>query len=195
MAATNSTTPNTQPALIDAVDMLSEARSMAAFVQSTAINANPGQSMTLHPDQLSGMGYTLQGVIDRIKLASIAIDCAHEASWAGSGHAGAIAGLEALRNIERIAERMKTRSSNGDGLTMSEWWQIQDDAVEAMYKGVGKQSAFVNGLLATVAEYVMLAQDGGIPDLDHWKPEAIMTETEKTASRTKFADEVTASMA
>lgn len=109
--------------------------------------------------------------------------------------AGAIAGMGALRNIEHNAERMKRRTRDDEGLSMDEWWSIQDDAVIAMHTAAGKQDAFMSGFLAMVAEYVMCAHDGGIPDMDTWTPEATMTEAEKAASRAKFAEEVTAVMA
>lgn len=194
MATANSTTLNNTPTLLDAEDMLSEARSMAVFVQSMAINIKPDQSITLHPDQISGMHYVLQGVIDRIELAERAIICAREMPRpSGNQHpkepdsiAGGIAGFNALREIERIAKQSVY------GATMDDWWKIQDDITNTVLNAAGEKSAFVTGFLSTFAEYVGTVHTAGILHLDKWKPEATMTETEKLAERTAFGEEVEA---
>jgi len=74
MANVYSTTHNTKPTLIDAIDSLSEARCLAYFIQGTAINAPCKQSVTLTAQQLSGFGYAIQGVIDRVKDAEEIIE-------------------------------------------------------------------------------------------------------------------------
>jgi hypothetical protein len=125
---------------------------MATFVQSIAINCRPGESITLHADQISGLGYTLQEIIDRIKLADTALSAAR-AQDNGDAHSGAMAGMNALRNIERIAERTKRSAQDSDGLSMDEWWRIHDDAVGAMRHAAGKHDVFMAGFLATVAGY------------------------------------------
>lgn len=192
MATTNSTTQTTADTLLDAADLLSEARALAAFVQSIPLNCGAGESIMFTPNQLSGMHYSMQDIIDRIKRAESALlqrGYAMDGSTTGkTKQTGAIAAHEALRSIEKIAERQQRTSIAP--LPMAEWWNIEDSAVEAMQNAAGPQSDFMVGFLATLAEYT-LGVSGGCPyNLDNWKPEAAMTESEKNAARAEFEKDV-----
>lgn len=97
--------------------------------------------------------------------------------------AGAMAGLEALRAIQNIAE--------GN----APWWRQQDSAVAVMLCAAGNPDGFMAGFIATLAEYVKneLSEVGYYPD--GWKkPEAAMTDEEKTASRARFDEGVARTM-
>jgi hypothetical protein len=190
MADSHSTTRNKPLDLIDAIDILSEARSLSEFVQSIAINAPSNESVTLSAQQLSGFGYAMQDVIDRVKEAEEIVDGLRGVQRVDNSRVGgAMAGMDALRNIEGVVAR--TRRMAGDaGLSMDEWWQIQDGAVEAMLISAGKQDSFMTGFLTTLTEYIIAVQESGTPDLEKWNPEAVMTPAEKMAHRTKFDEEV-----
>jgi hypothetical protein len=92
--------------------------------------------------------------------------------------------MEALRAIEKT-----TYNSTNDS-SMEAWWRDQDNAVVAMLQAAGDPQGFMAGFVATFAEYMKLSQDGGIPNLGKWRPEAAMTGDEKAASRAAFAEEV-----
>lgn len=99
--------------------------------------------------------------------------------------AGAMACLEALRAIQKIAE--------GDvpDTTKVGWWYQQDSAVAVMLCAAGNPDGFMAGFIAALAEYVKneLSSVGYYPD--GWeKPEAAMTDEEKIASRSRFDEEV-----
>lgn len=181
MATSDFTTQIAADTLLDAADQLSEARALAAFVQSMPLNSGHGESITLTAEQLSGMSYSMQDIIDRIKRAEAAIlACGYSMDGTTTGQtkqAGAIAAFGALRNIEKIAERQQRLG--GATLPMVEWWAIEDSAVEAMQSAVGTQNDFVYGFLAALAEYTLGASGGCPYNLDNWKPEATMNESEK----------------
>lgn len=83
--------------------------------------------------------------------------------------AGAMACLDALRIIERIAAGSNSETS------MREWWNIQDTAVTSMLHAAGKHGEFMAGFVAVFAEYASIIHATGMPDLFAWKPEATMT--------------------
>lgn len=193
MATTHSTTQTAADTLLDAADLLSEARALAAFVQSMALNSGPEGSIVLTPDQLCGMSYSMQDIIDRIKRAESAIlarGYLMDGTTTGKTmQAGAMAAHAALRNIEKVAERQ--RRPDGETLSMDEWWALETGAVKALQSAAGQQNDFMAGFLATLAEYTLGAMSvAGNLNLDKWKPEAAMTETEKMAARAKFGKEV-----
>lgn len=98
--------------------------------------------------------------------------------------AGAMACLEALRDIQKIAEGPNPDSSKAG------WWREKDSAVAVMLRAAGNPGGFMAGFIATLAEYVKddLSSVGCYPD-DWEEPEAAMTDEEKTASRTRFDEE------
>lgn len=103
--------------------------------------------------------------------------------------AGAMACMEALQAIEVIAESSMHRSQNDKaGMSMEEWWRIQDAAVGEMFQWhiADKQSDFMSGFVAAFAEYAMCINCSGIPNLHKWKPESTMTDEEKAAYRKEF---------
>ena len=190
MANTDSTTHDTTRALINAVDLLSEAQSLAGFVQSIAINAPCKQSIQLSAQQLSGFGYAMQDMIDRVKEAAEIIGGLLSVQRTDNTQVGgAIAGLDVLRNIKRFAEQLNC-PGGGAVLTMEAYWQIQDEGVDAMVCAAGRPDPFMTGFLSTIAEYLMAAAESGFLDLEKWKPESVMTEKEKMARRIKFGEEV-----
>lgn len=95
--------------------------------------------------------------------------------------AGAMAGRDALRAINNIAERGNPDSS------FIGWWNDQDDAVVAMLRASGIPIGFMAGFVAVMAEYLMADFSGCGFNLDSWeKPEAAMTNEEKALSRIEF---------
>lgn len=188
MATSDSTTQTAADTLLNAADQLTEARALVSFFQSMLLNSGHGDSITLTAEQLSGMSYSMQDIIDRIKCAEASIlACGYTMDGTTTGktkQAGAVAACEALRNIEKIAERQQR--IGGATLSMLGWWDIEDSAVEAMQSAAGMQNDFVYGFLAALAEYT-LSVSGGCPyNLGNWKPEAAMNEAEKKAARAEF---------
>lgn len=100
-----------------------------------------------------------------------------ESDKAEESRAGAMAGMNALRAIERI--------TGGDlsGMSMEAWWGMQDECVAAMCNAAGNPSTFTTGFISTFAEYVLTINTGGIPNLDKWKPDATMAKEEKATHR------------
>lgn len=96
--------------------------------------------------------------------------------------AGAMACLEALRAIEKIAE------CDGSHISMNEWWSGEDNAVAVMLRAAGKPSGFMAGFVAAFAEHVKAEFNGCGYRLDIWKPEAAMTDEEKASSRVEFEE-------
>ncbi len=99
--------------------------------------------------------------------------------------AGAMACLEALRAIQKIAEDPNPDRSKAG------WWLEKDNAVAVMLRAAGNPGGFMAGFIATLAEYVKddLSSVGCYPD--GWeKPEAAMTDEEKIASRVRLDEEV-----
>ena len=192
MANANSTTCNNPLTLIDAIDTLSAAEALAEFVQSIAITAPYNQSVTLTAPQLHGFGLAMQGVIDRVKDAAEIIDGLRREQRADNYRIGAMAGMDALRNIERIAEGTH-RNGNIEDLSMAEYWKIKDMAIESIHHAAGKQNTFMTGFLTIIAEYIETIHEGDMPILDKWKPESTMTEAEKLTKRVQFNEEVEAS--
>lgn len=98
--------------------------------------------------------------------------------------AGAMACLEALRVIKKIAESEYPETPS------AEWWRVEDSAVAAMLHAAGNPSGFMAGFVAVFAEYVKADFSGCGYNLDSWeKPEAAMTDEEKMASRSEFDEE------
>lgn len=95
--------------------------------------------------------------------------------------AGAMACLDALRAINKIAERGNPDSS------FTSWWNDQDDAVAVMLRASGIPIGFMAGFVAVMAEYVMADFSGCGFNMDCWeKPEAAMTNEERALSRVEF---------
>ena len=95
---------------------------------------------------------------------------------------GAMAGLSALRTIERIVERYR----NGE-VDSKSYFRDRELIKAAMVDSVGIDSPFLNGFLATLAEYIdAFMQDNDGPVLDVWKPESVMTASEIKAERAQI---------
>lgn len=103
---------------------------------------------------------------------------------AEESRAGAMAGMNVLRAIERI--------TGGDlsGMSMEAWWAMQDECVAAMCNAAGNPGTFTTGFISTFAEYVLTVNEGGIPNLDKWKPDATRTKEEKAIHRAAFIKRV-----
>ncbi|SOD40561.1 hypothetical protein [Nitrosovibrio sp. Nv4] len=56
--------------LNNAMDLLSQARHLADFVQSITLSPRPDEGLHLLPGQLSGLFYVMQDLMDRIEKAS-----------------------------------------------------------------------------------------------------------------------------
>ncbi len=102
--------------------------------------------------------------------------------------AGAFACMDQFRNIERMEKR--TRILDDDVMTVAEWWRFREEVIEVMRIPEGKSDVFISGFLAVIAEYIVYTQEGDVPDLSRWQPEAIMTEPEKAAYRVKFIEDI-----
>lgn len=99
---------------------------------------------------------------------------------------GAMACLNAMRIIERIAGNPKPNNS-----TENYWRNIEAEEM-VMLQAAGVQSGFMAGFVATLAEYVGMAERGGVLDPYAWKPEAAMTNEEKASDRASYEDVVAA---
>jgi hypothetical protein len=101
---------------------------------------------------------------------------------------GAMACLNALRIVESVSH-CRLDSDNEDTDT---YWRDKDNGVVAMLNAAGVQSGFLAGFISTFAEYVhMIEAGGGIPNLYVWKPEAAMTDEEKTKNRAYYEEDAT----
>ncbi len=96
--------------------------------------------------------------------------------------AGAIACLNAIRIIERLAKNPDPE------VTMEDYWRGKAAAISAMLMAAGEKSEYLTGFIATFAEYVCMVEGGGIPDPYHWKPEAGMTNEEEAAYRASYEE-------
>lgn len=99
---------------------------------------------------------------------------------AEESRAGAIASMNALRTIERIA------GTNQGGMSMDAWWALQDECVAEMCNAAGKPDAFMAGFISAFAEYAFTLNSSGCHNLDKWKSEATMTKEEKADHRAEF---------
>lgn len=107
-----------------------------------------------------------------------------ESDKAEASRAGAMAGMNALRAIERTA------GVNLGGMSMEAWWAMQDECVAAMCNAAGNPGTFTAGFISTFVEYVLTVNSGGLPNLGKWKSEATMTKEEKAAHRAAFIKRV-----
>lgn len=98
--------------------------------------------------------------------------------------AGGLAALAALREVGVLAEDPPTGEETMDG-----WFDRRDRAIMAMVRAADGGPQHLRGFLEAVGEYAWLAGVAGLPDLDHWKPEAAMTPEDAAAARAKFAAE------
>ena len=67
--------------------------------------------------------------------------------------AGAMACLEALRVIQKIAEGIAEGGEKTDR-SQERWWRKNDSAVAVMLHAAGNPGGFMAGFVATLAEYV-----------------------------------------
>lgn len=81
---------------------------------------------------------------------------------------GAIDTLETLR---RILKR-------DQAATMAAWVSDQEQAIRAILEGAGPLSERASGTLAVLAEFFLIVNDAGLPDLDTWRPIATQTPAE-----------------
>lgn len=91
--------------------------------------------------------------------------------------AGAMACMEALRIIDRIA------AGDRSDLTLEECWQDEDVSIVAMQHAAGNHGEFMAGFVAVFAEYAHMFISGGEPNLYKWQPVSSMSDEEKTAHR------------
>jgi hypothetical protein len=59
---------------IDAADAIAEAIYIARFIQGMTVNLPPDHALTLQPSQLSGLYYTMQGMIERMEKTKALFD-------------------------------------------------------------------------------------------------------------------------
>lgn len=67
---------NIQPKirLREACDLIAQATSQAEFIQSIALTAEADKELVLEPRQVTGLYYSLQDLVDRLRKAEILID-------------------------------------------------------------------------------------------------------------------------
>lgn len=105
---------------------------------------------------------------------------------AEESRAGAMACMEALRIIDRIAAGDKAE------MTWEECWQNEDASITAMQHAVGNRGEFMAGFVSVFAEYAYMNISGGEPNLYGWKPVSSMTDEEVKNERIraeKFAND------
>jgi hypothetical protein len=103
--------------------------------------------------------------------------------------AGAKACMDALRVVYNLNESGKHGIRFDKQTSMDEWWKGCEIGKAAVLLAAGRQDEYTSGFIAALADYVVFTADGSMPDLDVWKPEAIMSAEEKTNSRAEFDQE------
>lgn len=96
---------------------------------------------------------------------------------------GAMACLNAIRIIENIHRNPDPEC------TMRTFWRDQESSVAAMLQAAGVQDGFMAGFIASLAEYVCMVENSGVPNPYVWKPEAAMIEEEKAVHRASYEEE------
>ena len=110
--------------------------------------------------------------------ASTSRCCPHESRISATtlnteeSRAGAMACMEALRIIDRIA------AGDRSDLTLEECWQDEDVSITAMQHAAGNHGEFMSGFVAVFAEYAHMFISGGEPNLYRWQPISSMTQEE-----------------
>jgi hypothetical protein len=99
---------------------------------------------------------------------------------------GALACIDALRIVDRIAAGGKSES------TWEECWQDEDASIKVMQLAAGNHGEFMAGFVAVFGEYAHKSITAGEPNLYVWKPVSSMTDEElknKREGAEKFAHE------
>lgn len=107
-----------------------------------------------------------------VRDAAYALSHAEKAP-AGSFKDGAAACMAALRRAETIAEH------NPEG----DYFEERDEAMAEIMRAAGGMPHHAAGALTVLAEYFVGCCQGGQYDPASWKPEALMTDEERTAQR------------
>lgn len=134
-----------------------------------------GSTSPKHVDRVLTL---LQVIKSSIEGLAAARDAAYaiaraEKAPAGSFKEGAAASLAALRRVETIAHH------NPEG----DYFKEHDEAMAEVMRAAGDMSHHTAGALAVLAEYFVGCCQFGQYDLASWKPEALMTDEERTAYR------------
>lgn len=93
---------------------------------------------------------------------------------------GANAGFNAMKIIEHIAD------NGSPDWTIEDCFTAQRVAVSAALMAAGDVPDRVKGVIAAMAEYIYSTNSAGPPNLDLWKPEAVMTDQEIVENVAKF---------
>jgi hypothetical protein len=99
---------------------------------------------------------------------------------------GALACIDAMKIIEQIAESGASYKTIGDCFT------AQRVAISSAILAAGDIPERAQGVIAAMAEYIYMCNSAGTPNLKQWRPEASMTENEKTVHMASYinADEL-----
>lgn len=134
-----------------------------------------GSTSPKHVDRvltlLQVMKSNLEGLA-AVRDAAYALSRAEKAP-AGSFKDGAAACMAALRRAETITEH------NPEG----DYFEERDEAMAEIMRAAGDMPHHAAGALAVLAEYFVGCCQVGQYDLAEWKPEALMTDEERTAHR------------
>lgn len=85
---------------------------------------------------------------------------------------GAIACFDAINIIEHMAD-------NGAGeWSIDDCFKAQRLAISSAVIAAGNVSERAQGVISALAEYIYSCNSSGLPNLDKWRPEAMMTEQE-----------------
>lgn len=91
---------------------------------------------------------------------------------------GALACVDALRDIETVAELANTPDQ-----TTEQHWQVRQATVDILLRAAGPTSPYLSGFLSALAEFVDFTITSGTPNLEGcgWEPKAAMTDAEFAA--------------
>lgn len=95
-------------------------------------------------------------------------------------HAGAMACIKAIQDIERIMGSLRVNSRAG-------YEEKCADSEQAMIKAAEPNlSPFMVGFVTVFAEYMSVMGSGSVPILEKWEPFSAMTEAEATAKKNEI---------
>lgn len=94
--------------------------------------------------------------------------------------AGALACMEAMRNVAQLAEHVVP------GMTCAESFRDEDTAIAAVLTAAEPLNAFMSGFVGAMAHYVYACNSSGAPDLENWRPNTSMTDAELLHERAEI---------
>lgn len=93
---------------------------------------------------------------------------------------GARTAFAAIRHIHAMAEDYghQVAEDYDSACTKEKWLGRQSAMLAALEAAAGPLPEYQAGLLTVFAEYIRFCETDGVPDVDVWKPDALMTDAE-----------------